>query len=158
MPSSGTRNIVFVFIGIIVLGIGLGLSFFGLAVAGIAIMAFGLVRTDFPTTLSRTVALIRETGALLKYTFYIAIFAGDFFVILVSVGFGSRFYGILGMVLLPTITQIPILYLLIKDMRRKDKMLPRSEAYETSPQEFKQALDEYVEILEKKAEDDEKTS
>jgi hypothetical protein len=186
MPSSGTRNIVLILIGIIILGIGLGLSSYhatdsaiygytpkaritdrgypyqsigiGLAVAGIAIMAFGLTRTDISATLSHIVTLFRETSKVLKYVIYLAALVADSFVILTCALLGGKFYGVLGIALFATITQSPILYLLIKDMRRKDRMLPRSEAYETLPQEFKQALEEYVGILEKKVEDDEKTS
>lgn len=171
MPSSGTRNIAFILIGIIILGIGLGLSSYyatetagypyqsigiGLAVAGIAIMAFGLMRTDIPTTLSHIVTLVRETSKALKYVIYLAALVVDSFVILTCALLGGKFYGVPGIALFVTITQSPVLCLLIKDIRRKDRLLPRSEAYETSPQEFKQALEEYVEILEKKA-DDEKT-
>jgi len=55
------------------------------------------------------------------------------------------FYAIIGLI----ISQTGIIYLIVKEIWRTYHMLPRSEAFETSPEKWKKAFEEYEKLVEK---------
>lgn len=56
-------------------------------------------------------------------------------------------YSVLGLI----VTQSPIIYLTVQEIRRRDTMLPMSEAWETSREKWLKALEEYTKLVKKKS-------
>lgn len=83
---------------------------------------------------------------VLKYPFLLGLFAFDVSIV-IPLCIGSVVWiGAWALVLL-FVSQTPVWVLFAMEVRRKLKMLPKSEAWETSPERWQQALEEYAKML-----------
>ncbi len=56
------------------------------------------------------------------------------------------YYAFLGLV----ISEAPIIYVVVKEIRRRDSLPPRSEAFEMTTEQMERAIHEYEEMVKRK--------
>lgn len=102
--------------------------------------------------LERLKRLFDVLSTVLKYPLLIALFSLNVFV-LIPLGFMSiSKYGFLGFALL-MIFESPAIFLIVREAWRQAKLAPAVDRWETSPERWTEALDEYVKTVNKKQED-----
>jgi hypothetical protein len=96
--------------------------------------------------------IIEALSTVLLWPILVALFGFNAFVLIpVSVMSIAR-YGILGFALLIAV-QSPIFALAIREAWRKWKIMPAVDKWETSEEIWKEALDDYVKMVEKETKD-----
>ncbi|MGB9778783.1 MAG: hypothetical protein ACPLW8_05205 [Candidatus Bathyarchaeales archaeon] len=94
--------------------------------------------------LNKVKNIIGDLAVVLKYPVLLGLLMFDMAVLLPSTFLVGYHFGTVSAVAFFTLTQSPIEYLIIKEIRRLNRLLPMSEAFETSPEKWNMALQEYV--------------
>lgn len=91
-----------------------------------------------------TTILVDALQTILRIPVLLGLFAIDIIVVLPLGVCSILTYGALGVLIL-TFSQTPIIYLIVQEVWRMSHLLPKSEAWETSPERWREALKEFVE-------------
>lgn len=104
-------------------------------------------------TASAIIATVKEIPDMifvaLKYPMLLALFGLN-----VSVGVPLFIFGLAkyGPIVTPLflVMESPLIYMIVKEALRQIKQLPMSESWETSPEKWRKAFDEYKSMVENK--------
>lgn len=104
-------------------------------------------------TASRIIETLKEVPDViyvaLKYPVLLAIFGFNGSVVIPLLIVGLAKYGPI-VIPLFLVAESPIIYMVVKEALRQIKQLPMTESWETSPEKWKKAFDEYKNMVESK--------
>lgn len=104
-------------------------------------------------TASAIIATLKEIPDMifvaLKYPVLLALFSLNVSMVIPLFIFGLAKYGPI-VIPLFLVAESPLIYMVVEEALRQIKQLPMSESWETSPEKWKKAFDEYKSMVESK--------